>query len=53
MTDDGVREGIKLLLEHDRCEEEEVRLLRERHAMQEWIREEWDINVAAQKIASK
>jgi hypothetical protein len=53
LSDERVREGIKLLLEHDRCEEEEVRLIRERRAMQEWMQEEWDINAAAQKVASK
>lgn len=42
MGDNDVREGIKVLLEHDRCLEEESRLRRERSAMQEWLREEWD-----------
>ena len=36
-----VRDGIKLCLEFDRCQEEEARLRRERTAMQEWAREEW------------
>ena len=36
-----VRDGIKLRLELDRCQEEEMRLRRERTAMQEWAREEW------------
>jgi hypothetical protein len=33
--------GIRSLLELDRCQEEEVRLRKERCAMQEWMMEEW------------
>ena len=36
-----VRDGIKSLLEFQRCEEEEHRLLHERLAIQEWMQEEW------------
>jgi hypothetical protein len=41
LGDDDVREGIKSLLELDRCEEEERRLCKERQAIQEWMLEEW------------
>jgi hypothetical protein len=43
LTNENVRQGIKSMLQLDRCEEEEVRLLRERHALQEWMKEEWKI----------
>jgi hypothetical protein len=41
LGDDDVREGIKSLLELDRCKEEERRLCRECQATQEWMLEEW------------
>lgn len=41
LSDDKVREGIRVLLEHDRCTEEEHRVLMERVALQMWFREEW------------
>jgi hypothetical protein len=41
LGDTGVRNGIKYLLERDRCEEEELRLRRERCALQSWVCEEW------------
>jgi hypothetical protein len=42
LGDDGIRQGIKSLLELDRCEEEERSLCKERQAMQEWMLEEWE-----------
>jgi len=42
-----VRVGIKSLLELQRCEEEERRLLHERLAIQEWMQEEWYVLDAA------
>lgn len=36
-----VRRGIRLMLQYDRCIEEERQLRRERTAMQEWFVEEW------------
>jgi hypothetical protein len=42
LTDHNVQEGIRLLLELDRCMEEEGRLQKERCAMQEWLIEEWE-----------
>jgi hypothetical protein len=47
LSNDGVREGIRHLLELDRCEEEESRLCRERKALQEWFQEEWQTNQVA------
>lgn len=41
LCNDGVREGIKAMLQRDRCLEEEARLQNERLAMQEWFSEEW------------
>ena len=42
-----VHTGIKSLLEFQRCEEEERRLLHERLAIQEWMQEEWYVLEAA------
>jgi hypothetical protein len=39
----GVRDGIKALLEHDRCVEEMKRVKHERVCMQEWFKEEWEV----------
>jgi len=41
LGDESVRSGIKALLEHDRCVEEEQRLFRELQTMKEWMQEEW------------
>jgi hypothetical protein len=41
LGDENVRDGIKALLELDRCCEEETRLCKERCALQEWMMEEW------------
>lgn len=41
LSDEAVREGIRALLEVDRCREEEIRLVKERCAMQEWFMEQW------------
>jgi len=41
LGNDDIRQGIKSLLELDRCEEEEKRLCKEHQAMQEWMVEEW------------
>ena len=41
LADEKVREGIKSLLLLDRCMEEEIRLKRERDAMQDWFMQEW------------
>jgi hypothetical protein len=51
LSDESVRQGIQYLLERDRCEEEEVRLVRERRALQEWLQEEWQVNQTAHTIA--
>ena len=41
LANDGVRQGIKHMLELDHCEEEATRIMRERCILQEWMREEW------------
>jgi len=41
LGNDKVREGIKVLLEYDRCLEEMQRIRNERVSMQEWFSEEW------------
>jgi hypothetical protein len=50
LSNEKVRLGITKLLEHDRCDEEEVRLIRERGALQEWMLEEWQVNVEAHHL---
>ncbi|KAG2030638.1 hypothetical protein BDR03DRAFT_1034737 [Suillus americanus] len=42
LSDDTVRNGIRLQLEVDRCNEEEARLMWERAVLQEWMLAEWD-----------
>ncbi|KAG2115662.1 hypothetical protein BD769DRAFT_1363277 [Suillus cothurnatus] len=42
LSDDKVRNGIRLQLEADWCNEEEARLMRERAVLQEWMLAEWD-----------
>ncbi|KAI6141450.1 hypothetical protein BKA82DRAFT_4362149 [Pisolithus tinctorius] len=41
LADEAVHKGIRLMLEVDRCNEEERRLSRERSALQEWFSVEW------------
>jgi hypothetical protein len=41
LGNDKVREGIKVVLEYDRCLEEMQRIRHERVSMQEWFLEEW------------
>jgi len=53
LSDERVRQGIKSMLEFDRCNEEEMRLTRERCAMQEWMQEEWNINLRAHNVAGR
>lgn len=47
LSNDGVRCGIRSLLERDRCKEEKDTLCDERNAMQEWFHEEWAVVEAA------
>ncbi|KAJ7484357.1 hypothetical protein FB451DRAFT_1392915 [Mycena latifolia] len=50
LGDEKVRSGIKAMLELDQCVEEDVRLKKERRALQEWFAEEWAIvNMALQR----
>jgi hypothetical protein len=43
LSNDNVREGIRALLDRDRCREESARILEERNAMQQWFNEEWRV----------
>jgi len=52
LSDERVRLGITKMLDVDRCEEEEIRLIRERRALQEWMQEEWNVNVEAHWLTS-
>lgn len=53
LGDETVHTGIKALLVLDRCMEEEVRLCKERRAMQEWLHEEWECLQHAQSVAGE
>jgi hypothetical protein len=53
LADERVRRGIRLLLDHDRCMEEEDRLKRERCVMQEWMIMEWTALQRARAVAGK
>ena len=47
LGNEKIREGIKEMLTAKRCAEEIARIKRERTALQEWSREEWEaINIA-------
>ena len=41
LCNEEVRDGIKAMLEQDRCEEERQRLIMEKRSLQEWFQEEW------------
>ncbi len=47
LANDNVREGIRALLDYNRCEEEAERLKQERISLQQWFGEEWIILDAA------
>ncbi|PPR02224.1 hypothetical protein CVT26_011724, partial [Gymnopilus dilepis] len=47
LGNEAVIGGIKALLEHDRCKEEERRLIEEKVSLQQWFKEEWDITLVA------
>ena len=53
LADDNVRQGIRLLLDHDRCVEEENRLSRERCVMQEWMITKWTTLESARAVAGE
>ncbi|EIN08943.1 hypothetical protein PUNSTDRAFT_67281 [Punctularia strigosozonata HHB-11173 SS5] len=41
LADEKVRDGIRHMLEADRCREEGVRIAKERKTMQRWLQDEW------------
>jgi hypothetical protein len=43
MANEGVRKGIRVMLELDRCHEEVARLHMQRQSLQEWFVEEWHV----------
>jgi hypothetical protein len=47
LGDEHVRQGIKSLLDFDRCMEERVRLISECISMRQWMREEWAVVTSA------
>jgi len=53
LADETVRQGIRHLLDLDRCLEEEDRLRRERCVMQEYMVAEWSALQKAREVASK
>ena len=53
LIDDDIRKGIRLLLQLDRCMEEESRLRRERCVMQEWMIKRWDCVQAQLAVCGK
>ena len=53
LCDERVRSGIKAVLELDRCDEEDYRLITERCSMQVWFAEEWEVvNLAMEEAGT-
>ncbi|KAJ7289894.1 hypothetical protein C8J57DRAFT_1214211 [Mycena rebaudengoi] len=44
LSNEDVRSGIKAMLEYDRANEENIRLRKERRAIQVWFAEEWEVH---------
>lgn len=53
LKDDNVRDGIKAMLELDRCDEEEPRLFHECRVLRYWLSEEWDAVTSAMDLATE
>lgn len=53
LCDDKVRAGIRSMLDHDRCIEEEKSLYRERVGLQDWLVEEWNVVTVASQQTGK
>ena len=46
LADENIQQGIQEMLEFDHCVEEEHCLMKERFFLQEWMMEEWAVEVA-------
>jgi hypothetical protein len=44
LSNEDARSGIKAMLEYDRANEENIRLRKERRAIQVWFAEEWEVH---------
>lgn len=53
LKSETVRNGIKAMLELDRCDEEKPRLFHECRALQYWLSEEWDVVGSAMAEAAE
>jgi hypothetical protein len=53
LKDDGVRDGIKAMLELDRCDEEKPRLFHDCRALRYWLAEEWEAIESVIKISKE
>lgn len=51
LKSDAVRDGIKAMLQLDRCAEEEPRVFHECRALRYWLSEEWDAVTSAMQTA--
>ncbi|KAJ7659649.1 hypothetical protein DFH06DRAFT_917907, partial [Mycena polygramma] len=51
LKSEAVRDGIKAMLQLDRCLEEEPRLFHECQALRYWLSEEWDAVALAKNVA--
>lgn len=53
LCDEATRAGIRSILNFDRCCEEEARLICEKQAMQDWMKEEWVVISASCLVTGK
>lgn len=50
LSNEQVHAGIRAMLDHDRCIEEETRLKKEHCSLQEWMIEEWNCTEKAKEL---
>ncbi|KAJ7430688.1 hypothetical protein B0H11DRAFT_2391891 [Mycena galericulata] len=53
LKSDAVRQGIKAMLELDRCDEEQPRLFHECRSLRYWLSEEWEAVTTAMEVATE